>query len=190
MFEKAVCVFCASSTECDKTYLHEAGKLGELLAKAGYRIIYGGGRVGLMGALADGALNEGGKITGVVPEILKELGHEGLTQLKVVSNLADRKSFMLEQSDCIVALPGGIGTLDEILEAITWKLLGIKDTPLYIINLKGYFDSLNETLNRTIAEKFMAERYRNLWKVVSSVEEFLFELNKSLSLNPFPSNLA
>jgi uncharacterized protein (TIGR00730 family) len=190
MYLKSVCVFCASSTECDELYLHEAAKLGQSLARAGFRIIYGGGKVGLMGVLADGALNEGGKVTGIVPEILSELSHDGISELRVVTNLAERKSFMLYQSDYIVALPGGIGTLDEILEAISWKLLGIIDSPLYIINLNNYFNPFIDTLNKTITEKFMDERYRKLWKVVTSVEEFLFEINNSLPLNPITSNLA
>lgn len=187
---KRVCVFCASSTDCDVSYFNEAGKLGQSLAREGYEIIYGGGKVGLMGAVAQSALSEGGKIIGIVPSFLQNLGNYGITQLRVVKTLSERKSIMLNESDCIVALPGGVGTLDEILEAITWKLLGIIDSPIYIINTNNFFNPLLEMLDRTIEEKFMNEKYRTLWKVVPSVEEFLHDINNSLLLYQRTSNLA
>ncbi|OGU13480.1 MAG: Rossman fold protein, TIGR00730 family [Ignavibacteria bacterium GWB2_35_12] len=187
---KTVCVFCASGTDCDELYFKEAGKLGQSLAREGYEIIYGGGKVGLMGAVANSALSEGGKITGVVPSFLQSLGNYGITELRVVKSLAERKSIMLNESDCIVALPGAVGTLDEILEAITWKLLGLIESPIYIINIKQFFNPLLEMLDKTISEKFMNEKYRTLWKVVPSVEEFLYDINKSLPLYPITSNLA
>ncbi|TAL69832.1 MAG: TIGR00730 family Rossman fold protein [Bacteroidetes bacterium] len=187
---KKVCVFCASSTDCDEIFFKEAEKLGKSLAHAEYEIIYGGGKVGLMGAVATSALSEGGKITGVVPSFLQSLGNYGITELRVVKNLAERKSIMLNESDCIVALPGGVGTLDEILEAITWKLLGLINSPIYIININNFFNPLLEMLEKTISEKFMNERYRSLWTVVTSAEEFLYDINKTLPLYQRTSNLA
>ena len=187
---KKICVFCASSTDCDELYFKEAEKLGQSLAREGYEIIYGGGKVGLMGAVAESALREGGKITGIVPSFLQSFGNYGITELRVVKSLAERKSIMLNESDCIVALPGGVGTLDEILEAITWKLLGIIDSPIYIININQFFNPLLEMLDKTISEKFMNEKYRTLWKVVPSVEEFLYDINNSLLLYQRTSNLA
>ena len=177
---KTVCVFCASSTDCDGSYFIEAQKLGKSLARAGYEIIYGGGKVGLMGAVATSALNEGGKIIGVVPSFLESLGNYGITELRIVKSLAERKSIMLKESDCIVALPGGVGTLDEILEAITWKLLGLIDSPIYIINTNNFFEPLIQMLEKTISEKFMAEKYRSLWKVVATAQEFITDIDKSI----------
>ncbi|MBI5324633.1 MAG: TIGR00730 family Rossman fold protein [Ignavibacteriae bacterium] len=186
---RKVCVFCASSTDCDDLYFKEASALGQSLAREGYEIIYGGGKVGLMGAVAQSALSEGGKITGVVPSFLQSLGNYGITELRVVKSLSERKSIMLNETDCIVALPGGVGTLDEILESITWKLLGLIDSPIYIINTNNFFEPLLKMLNKTISEKFMNEKYHTLWKVVSSAEDFISDINNSILQYQRTSNL-
>ncbi|MFC2131928.1 TIGR00730 family Rossman fold protein, partial [Bacteroidota bacterium] len=134
---KKVTVFCAASKNCDKVYLDEAEKLGKMLAQTGREIIYGGGKIGLMGSLADGALLEGGKITGIIPEFLNdlELGHDGITELREVKSLHERESQMLLKTDCIIALPGGIGTFSELLQAITWKRLCQINSKIIIVNI-------------------------------------------------------
>ncbi|MFA6570345.1 MAG: TIGR00730 family Rossman fold protein [Bacteroidota bacterium] len=173
MLTKTVCVYCASSTQCKTEYYKEAEKFGRMLALNNCSIIYGGGNVGLMGYLADGALSEGGIVTGVIPVFLKdlELGHKGISELRVVSDMHVRKSVMLKESDCIVALPGGCGTYEELFEAIAWKRLGIINKPIIIVNILNYFDPLIALLEHTRAENFIDEKYDGNWLIAASVEE-------------------
>ena len=169
---KSVCVYCASSRAADPRFAEAATRLGGLLAERGVTLVYGGGAVGSMGAVADGALAAGGRVVGVLPEFMDEVewGHPGLTELILVDDMHQRKRRMLEGVDATIALPGGVGTLEELLEAITWKRLGLFHKPIVIVNVLGYFDPLIETLNRTVDEKFMGERHRDMWRVVDSVD--------------------
>lgn len=191
MNNKKVTVFCAASRNCDSLYLEEAGKLGKLLALSGREIIYGGVKIWLMGALAEGTLSAGGKITGIIPAFLNnmELGHNGITELKEVEGLHPRESLMLLESDCIIALPGGIGTLSELLQAITWKRLGQIDSKIIILNINGYFNPLLEMLDKAINENFLREEFASLWTVVDSVEEVMIELEKEINFVDDKNNL-
>ena len=168
-----VCVYCASSRQSDAAYYEAAASLGRSLARRGVAIVYGGGAVGSMGALADAALAEGGKVVGVLPRFLYDLewGHPRLTELRLVGDLHERKRLMIEEVDAIVALPGGSGTLEELMEAITWKRLGLHGHPIVLVNVRGFFDPLVALLERCIAERFMDSRHRAMWTVVGSADE-------------------
>jgi uncharacterized protein (TIGR00730 family) len=170
-----VCVYCASSRSCDPEYHRAAQMLGRLLAQRSWAIVYGGGAYGSMGALADGAIAEGGRVTGVIPNFMKELewAHGGLSELRVVEDMRTRKHLMLSDSDAVVALPGGSGTLEELFEAITLKRLGIYLNPIILVNMRGFFDPLLALLERCIREKFMDRQHEAMWSVVAGVEEVI-----------------
>ena len=167
---RAVCVYCASSASCALEYHAEARQLGALLARDGRTVVYGGSRAGSMGALADGALAAGGRVIGVLPRFLKELevAHGGLTELHVVEDMRARKHEMLMRAAAVVALPGGSGTLEELLEAVTLKRLGIFLGPIVLLNSRGYFDPLLALFDSAIKERFMDERHRAMWGVAAS----------------------
>ncbi len=173
MIIKNVTVFCASSNRCDKFYLDEAENFGELLANSGRTIFYGGGKVGLMGRLAAGSLKNNGYVIGIITEQLKnlELGNTEIAELRVVGTMHEREEALIMNADCIVALPGGCGTIEELMQAITWKRLGIIRTPLIIVNLRNFYDHLVKMLELTVKEKFMKEEYLDHWIVVNSIEE-------------------
>lgn len=170
-----ICVYCASSSQCDAYYFEQTKQLGALLARSDYAIVYGGGGAGLMGALADAALAAGGEVIGVLPHFMKEVewGHNGLTSMHLVDDMHERKRTMIESSHALIALPGGCGTLEELLEAITWKRLGLHTNPIIIVNTRGFYDPLIAQLERCIDERFMLPKHRSMWTVVSSVEEVL-----------------
>lgn len=171
--ERAVCVYCASSRQAHPDYRAAAHRLGEVLASAGIGIIYGGGAVGSMGALADGALGCGGRVTGILPRFMADLewGHQRLTELQVVEDLRTRKHMMLTLSQAAIALPGGSGTLEELLEAITLKRLGLYLNPIVLVNTRAFFDPLLTLLERAVAERFMDQRHLAMWQVVATPEE-------------------
>jgi uncharacterized protein (TIGR00730 family) len=170
-----VCVYCASSQESDPEYRQSAFRLGQLCAQAGVGIVYGGGRLGSMGALAEGAITNGGHVVGIVPRFMWELewSHRRLSELRLVENMQERKHLMLTGSDAAVALPGGCGTLEELLEAITLKRLGIYFGPIVLVNVRRFFDPLIELLHRAIAERFMDPRHAAMWTVVGAAEDVL-----------------
>ena len=169
----AVCVYCASSSSCDPEYHQVARRLGEVLARAGRTVVYGGSRAGSMGALADGALGAGGHVIGVLPKFLKDLevSHAGLTELHVVEDMRTRKHRMLSQSSAVVALPGGCGTFEELFEAMTLKRLGVFLGPIVIVNTRNYFAPLLSLLEAAVRERFMDERHLAMWQVVASPDE-------------------
>ena len=177
----AVCVYCASSSSCDAQYHREAGRVGEILARAGRTVVYGGSRIGSMGALADGALAAGGRVIGVMPQFLKDLevSHAGLTELEIVEDMRTRKHRMLAQSSAVVALPGGCGTFEELLEAITLKRLGIFLGPIVIVNTRNYFAPLFSLLDAAVKERFMDARHRAMWQVVERPEGLLAALREA-----------
>lgn len=189
---KKVTVFCAASENCDKIYLNEAFKLGKFLATSCREIIYGGGNVGLMGNLADGCLSSGGKISGIIPDFLKELEleHRGITSLKVVENLHKREFIMLKEGDCVVALPGGIGTFSELLQSITWKRLRQIESDIFIVNINGYFNPLIEMLKKSMEENFLKDEFYSLWNIVDSVDSLIVEFEKELTLPQDNSGIA
>jgi uncharacterized protein (TIGR00730 family) len=170
---RAVCVYCASSRTSHPEYREAAFRLGAVLAGQELEIVYGGGARGSMGALADGALSKGGRVVGVLPKFMADLewGHPGLTELELVEDMRVRKHMMLTRSQAAIALPGGSGTLEELLEAITLKRLGLYLNPILLINTRGFFDPLLELLARAIEERFMDQRHARMWEVVAQPEE-------------------
>jgi uncharacterized protein (TIGR00730 family) len=171
--ERAVCVYCASSRSSHPDYRAAAHRLGAVLAGAGIGIVYGGGAAGSMGALADGALEQGGRVVGILPRFMADLewGHRGLTELELVEDLRVRKHLMLTRSDAAIALPGGSGTLEELLEAITLKRLGLYLNPIVLVNTRGFFAPLLALLESAVAERFMDRRHLDMWQVVAQPEE-------------------
>lgn len=178
---RRVCVYCASSELCDEIFKCEAYLLGELLAESGARIVYGGGGRGLMGQLASGALARGGHVVGIMPRFMHDLewGHPGLTELEIVEDMRERKHRMLTGSDAAIALPGGCGTLEELLEAITLKRLGIYLQPIIIVNTRGYFDPLLEMFDRAVQEHFMDARHLEMWRIAGSAEQAMGAIKSS-----------
>ncbi len=173
--EYRVVVYCASADGNDPAYREEAGRLGQALARDGMGLIYGGATVGLMGAVADGALSEGGSVVGFLPRVLvsREIAHRGLTRLEYNETMHERKAAMLELADAIIALPGGFGTLDELMEALTWAQLGIHSKPCVLINTLGYYDGLLGFLETAVAIGFLKrENYKRL-QVVGDASEAL-----------------
>src|SRR5690242_7905735 len=177
--QRAVCVYCASSNTAHPEYREAAFRLGAVLATEGLGIIYGGGARGSMGALADGALSKGGRVVGILPRFMADLewGHPGLTELQLVEDMRIRKHLMLTHSQAAIALPGGSGTLEELLEAITLKRLGLYFNPILIVNTRGYFAPLIELLKRAIEERFMGDRHADMWEVVDQPEQVPEALN-------------
>jgi uncharacterized protein (TIGR00730 family) len=171
--ERAVCVYCASSRSSHPDYRAAAHRLGAVLAGAGIGIVYGGGAAGSMGALADGALERGGRVVGILPRFMADLewGHHGLTELELVEDLRVRKHLMLTRSDAAIALPGGSGTLEELLEAITLKRLGLYLNPIVLVNTRGFFAPLLALLESAVTERFMDRRHLDMWQVVAEPED-------------------
>ena len=170
---KRVCVYCASSRQCDPAYHDAAARLGRELAHNNVTLVYGGGSVGSMGHLADAALAEGGRVVGVLPRFMYDLdwGHRGLSELLIVNDLHERKRLMIDEVDAVVALPGGCGTLEELFEAITWKRLGLFAGPIVLVNTLGFYSLCVEFLESCIERRFMDERHRAMWQVVNEPEE-------------------
>ena len=170
---KNVCVYSASSTKIAPVYFAVAEELGHLLASKGINLINGAGSIGLMAATSNAALASGGTVTGVIPQFMVEQGwhHTGLTQLIETETMHERKRLMADMSDGIIALPGGCGTLEELLEIITWKQLGLYLKPIVVLNVDGYFNPLLEMLHKAIDENFMHPEHGNIWVVAETPEE-------------------
>lgn len=169
----SVCVYSASSTKIDPVYFDTAYELGTLLGQQHIRLINGAGNMGLMSAVSDAALAAGGEVTGVIPRFMVEQGwhHTGLPRLVEVESMHERKKMMADLSDAVIALPGGCGTLEELLEIITWKQLGLYLNPVVILNVKGYFDPLLAMLQRAVEENFMRTQHGSIWHVAKTVRE-------------------
>jgi len=176
---QSICVFCGSSPGARADYLRAAEQLGQLLAVQGRTLVYGGGRVGLMGAVADAALAAGGRVVGVIPEALqaKEVGHRGLTELHVVNSMHERKAMMAQMAGGFVALPGGLGTYEELLEIATWGQLGIHQKPCGILNVAGFYDHLLAMLDHAVAERFVRPEHREMILVESDAETLLTRMD-------------
>ena len=174
-FESSLCVYCGSGLGVDSRHLEAARDLGRLLAQRHIRLIYGGARIGLMGTLADAALGAGGEVVGIIPGHLDktELGHRGATELIVVDSMHERKYMMFEQSDAFAIMPGGLGTLDETFEMLTWRKLGLHDKPIILVDIAGYWRPLLALIDHVIIQGFAAPTDRDLYKVVTSVEELV-----------------
>jgi uncharacterized protein (TIGR00730 family) len=168
---RSLCVFCGSRPGRDPRHMEAARTLGRLVAESGIRLVFGGGRAGMMGAVADAALAAGGAVTGVIPQhlIRAEHGHGGVTELLVVDSMHARKQRMFELSDAFAVLPGGIGTLDEAFEIVTWKQLGIHDKPIVIVDVAGYWQRFDTLIADLVAEGFAGEQTRALYTVADGV---------------------
>ena len=175
MKNQRICVFCASSRQVDSIYLEAAYSLGEIFAKESITVAYGGGAVGLMGKLANGALSKGGEVIGVIPKFMFDLewGHPGITDLKIVETMHQRKKLVMEGSDAIIALPGGCGTFEELFEALTMKRLGYYLNPIILVNVNGFYDPIIKQLECCVEERFMDERHLEMWSVVDYPGEVL-----------------
>jgi uncharacterized protein (TIGR00730 family) len=174
---QSVCVFCGSNSGRREAYAAAAGQLGEELMRRGLTPVYGGGDVGLMGRLADVMLEAGGRVIGVIPKALvqREVAHAGLTELRVVDSMHERKALMAELADAFIALPGGIGTLEELCEVLTWAQLGIHRKPVGLLNVDGYFTPLIGMLDHAVAEGFMQTDHRRLLLTAESAAALLDE---------------
>lgn len=172
---KSLCVFCGSQYGSDRRFRVAATRLGELAANAGLKLIYGGGRVGLMGVVADSALDAGGEVIGVIPQDMvdRELAHSGATEMRIVGTLHERKAVMAELSDAFIALPGGLGTLEELAEVISWAQLGLHAKPIGLLGVGGYWADLLRWLDGAVAAGFVAPANRRLILEAASFDELL-----------------
>ncbi len=175
-----VCVFASSSSRINSEFGAVAAELGSLLAGAGIGVVFGGGGIGLMGKLADSVLEHNGKITGVIPSFMKDegWGHQGLTEMIVTTDMSERKKTMFRLSGGVIALPGGVGTLEELTEAITLKQLSLYDGPIVILNTRGFYDSLINFLDNMVEENFLRSQHRGIWEVVNTPAEALSALQR------------
>jgi len=177
---KRVCVFCGSNPGADPAFARAAEQVGVALAARGLGLVYGGGNVGLMGVLADGALAGGGEVIGVIPQSLvdRELAHRGISELRVVRSMHERKALMADLSDAFIALPGGYGTLEEFCEVLTWAQLGLHRKPLGLLNVSRFYDAFIAQIDHAVAMKFIQPENRELLMVDESVEELLVRFEK------------
>jgi uncharacterized protein (TIGR00730 family) len=177
---RSICVFCGSSTGARPEYAAAAKALGRLLGERGIRLVYGGGKVGIMGVLADAALDAGAEVVGIIPQMLvdKELAHRGLSELRIVGSMHDRKALMAELAGTFIALPGGLGTLEELCEILTWCQLGIHTKPCGCLNVLGYFDSLLQMLDHAVGERFLHPEQRRLLLSEAEPQDLLTRLQQ------------
>lgn len=176
---KSIGVFCASSPGFDSIWTQSAYDLGTYLAQQGITLVYGGGRVGLMGAVADGALAHQGKVIGVIPHFLnsKEIGHSGVTDLIAVDNMHQRKTLMNDLSEAFIALPGGYGTMEEVFEVITWGQLGLHQKPVGLLNINGFYDHLIAFLQNMVDVGLLKKQNQEMLLVGNTIEELLEKMN-------------
>lgn len=182
---KSVCVFCGSSQGRRPVYAETARDLGTGLAQRSLRLVYGGGRAGLMGLLADAALASGGEVVGVIPQALVrcEQAYNGLTELRVVESMHARKAMMADLADAFIALPGGYGTLDELCEILTWAQLGLHQKPLLLLDVEGYFESLLSFFDRAVTEGFVREDNRRRVLCAADVATALSLLKEQVAVS-------
>jgi len=178
--KKSVCVFCGSAAGARPGYSAAARELGESLARAGIALVYGGGKLGLMGIVADAVLEAGGHVIGVIPRMLieREVAHPKLTRQHVVTTMHERKTLMAELSDAFVGLPGGMGTFDELVEIVTWAQLGLHAKPVITANIDGYFAPMYAMLDNAVAEGFVTPKSRAYWRNAESVSSVMQILGK------------
>lgn len=183
---KSLCVYCGSSDRGSPTHHDAALHLGGLMAKAGIRLVYGGGRIGMMGRIADAVMERGGEVIGIIPQFLEqvEVGHSGVTQLIVTDNMHDRKQKMAEMSDAFLIMPGGLGTLEETFEILTWKQLGLHQKPVIIADIEGYWHHLTELIDHMIAENYAKAENRALFHVIDNIDELLPALSAMPAFDP------
>lgn len=181
--KKSICVFCGSSGKVDDAYRQAATQLGTLVGEKGFDLVYGGGHVGLMGLVADAALASGSSVLGVIPKFLQEyeVGHDGLDELIVTDNMHDRKRLMYERSDAFVILPGGLGTLDETFEVLTWTQLGLSAKPVVAANINGFWNPLLALLDHLVSSGFAHDENRSILQIADTMED-LFQMVETASV--------
>jgi uncharacterized protein (TIGR00730 family) len=191
MMLRRICVFCGASSGARPAYGEAAQTVGRLLCRRGIELVYGGGHVGLMGILADACLNEGGRVIGVIPQALadKEVAHAGLTELRIVGSMHERKFVMAQLSDAFLALPGGYGTWEEFFEVLTWSQLGIQRKPCAILNVGGYYDPLLHMADKALADGFLRDGHRNLLLADVDPEHLLDRLSNYV-VTPLPPGIS
>ncbi len=172
---KSVCVYCGSSSKVDNAYFEAARELGKLLADRGIRLVYGAGNQGLMGEVANSVLDNGGEVLGIIPQFMHQEGwhHTGLSELRIVESMHQRKAMMAAEADATIALAGGCGTLEELLEIITWKQLGLYFNPIVLLNTNNYYTPLDQMLQRAITENFMRAEHGTMWQLANTPLESL-----------------
>jgi uncharacterized protein (TIGR00730 family) len=177
-----VCIFAGSSNRVDEEYGIVASKLGSLLAKAGIEVVFGGGGIGLMGKIADAILANGGTITGVIPSFMQEegWGHQNVNEMIVTGDMSERKKIMFGMAEAVIALPGGIGTLEELTEAITLKQLSLFDGPIIILNTCGFYTDLLLFIEHMVDNHFLRFEHKGIWEVVDTPEEVLSALTDKI----------
>jgi uncharacterized protein (TIGR00730 family) len=173
---RSVCVYCGARAPQTPAHLHAATQLGELLAVNNITLVYGGARIGMMGVLADSALKNGGTVVGIIPDQLQqsEVGHSGVSELHIVPNMHTRKQLMFDRSDAFVVLAGGIGTMDELFEMLTWRQLKIHNKPIILVDTDGYWQPLLALLNHIIESGYASPSIRQLYTVVGDVEGVMY----------------
>lgn len=185
---KSLCVYCSSSANVDEKYAVSAKKLGTLMAEEGVRLVYGGSHVGLMGAVADGVMTTGGEVFGVTTRHLDEheVGHQGITELKVVDDMHARKYMMFEEADAFAILPGGFGTLEEFFEVLTWKQIGLHAKPIILINYDGFWDPLKTLMQELEDQRFVSTKDAHLFHFVDTVDDVIPTIRSApvVQINP------
>jgi uncharacterized protein (TIGR00730 family) len=187
-----ICVFASSSSRIDHEYAMAASALGKLFAMANYKVVYGGGGIGLMGTLADAVLQNGGKITGVIPSFMIDEGwdHASVSEMIVTTDMSERKKRMFMMADAIVALPGGVGTLEELTEAMTLKQLGLYKGPIIILNTLNFYKSFIEFIEHMVAGHFLRYEHKGMWEVAETIEEVMELLSRKNDWHDDPRSIA
>jgi uncharacterized protein (TIGR00730 family) len=177
---KKICVFTGAAAGISPAYSEDAFQLGQIIAARGFGLVYGGGRKGLMGSVADGVIAGNGYVTGIIPKFLEnvEMGHRGITDLHVIDTMHERKAMMYDLSDAFIIMPGGLGTLDETMEIITWRQLGLHNKPIIIANLNGYWDPMLRMFQNIIDQGFMHHGHRGHFEQASSLDEIADMLDR------------
>lgn len=178
---KSLCVYCGSSIQVDEAYKNAAIEMGKILAANNIRLVYGGGKAGLMGLIADSVMDNGGEVIGIIPSHIsdREIQHKELTELHIVDSMHVRKQMMVDYSDGFIVLPGGVGTLDETCEIITWRQLGIHDKPIVIANINNYWTPFLSMIDHIIDNGFMRSDDKNTFQVVTSIKDVLSTLENT-----------
>lgn|SRR5450759_1650689 len=187
-----ICVFASSSSRIDKEYAAAASNLGLLLAQAKIDVVYGGGGIGLMGKLADAVLENRGRITGVIPSFMKDEGwdHRAISEMIITSDMGERKKKMFAMADAVVALPGGVGTLEELTEAMTLKQLGLYYGPIIILNTLNFYDSFIDFLEHMVSGNFLRYEHKGMWEIAGTAEEVMVLLGKNEDWHHDPRSIA
>ncbi|MBL0091019.1 MAG: TIGR00730 family Rossman fold protein [Piscinibacter sp.] len=186
----SLCVYCGSRAGDNAAYEAAATAVGTAIGRRGWRLVYGGGRAGLMGRVADAALSAGAPVLGVIPRSLmeREVGHRGLTELHVVETMHERKLMMAQHSDAFIALPGGIGTFEELFEVWTWRQLGYHDKPVGLLNVDGYYDALLDFMRQTVARGFVSDAQNALLQVHTQADDLLDSIARLTPLAAAPDD--